>query len=269
MIRLALSELKDSKKYICENSSIYFSCILMGKADGIIWGNRKESPEFLLVWCPYQEGFQLMGRPIPREEWKEFRSWFDNTIIPFLLEREMDYFEYGTDTQELADMFLEIFQDTNLLSSKQKIFRWHETELNSKQPAGYRIEKIDKEFFQKEYQNKEFVLDELRNAYGNTESGSEQGIFYVAIWENRVVARADMLFGDGKYGNISVNTEKEHRRKGLSAYLTRKTIEDTCELGLIPVWDCTDDNLASEKTAKKCGFRMIREDTIYWFNLNN
>ena len=58
---------------------------------------------------------------------------------------------------------------------------------------------------------------------------------------------------------------ESHQRKGLSAYLTMKTIEDTCQLGLIPIWDCTDDNIASEKTAIKCGFRMIREDIVSWF----
>lgn len=91
----------------------------------------------------------------------------------------------------------------------------------------------------------------------------------LSIQDNMVVARADMLFCDNGYGNISVNTEEAHREEGLSAYLTMRTIKDTCALGLTPVWDCTDDNLASEKTAKKCGFQMIREFTISWFNLNS
>lgn len=87
----------------------------------------------------------------------------------------------------------------------------------------------------------------------------------MAVKDNRIVARADMLFRDQGYGNISVNTEECHRRKGLSAYLAMKTIKDTCDLGLKPIWDCTDDNVAPEKTAVKCGFYQIREDMVYWF----
>ena len=69
--------------------------------------------------------------------------------------------------------------------------------------------------------------------------------------------------------DISVKTEEKHRKKGLSAYLTMKVIEDTCKQGLIPIWDCTNDNLASEMTANKCGFQMIRKDTVSWFKLDD
>ncbi|WP_455716186.1 GNAT family N-acetyltransferase [Anaerosporobacter sp.] len=269
MVNLFPNELEESMKYICGTSSIYFSCILKGEADGIIWANRKDSPDFLLVWSPYQEGFQLMGQPLCKEEWKGFRTWFVSTIIPFLIEQGMDYFEYGADTKALADMFQNIFADIEIFSSNQKMFHWSSIEVNLKQPKGYRIEKVDRVFLQKEYQNKESIINELERAYGGIEPYFEHGVAYVALYDNRVVARADMLFSDNGYGNISVNTEEAHRRKGLSVYLAMKTIKDTCKLGLIPVWDCTDDNLASEKAAKKCGFQMIREDPISWFNLNS
>lgn len=204
-----------------------------------------------------------MGQPLPEEEWKDFRNWFDDTIVPFLTEQGIDYFEYGTDSKELSDMFQLIFADINISSDNQKIFRWSGIGVNLRLPAGYQIEKVDRAFLQQEYENKEYILDELKRAYGDIELYFEQGIFYVAIHRKRIVARADMLFRDNKYGNISVNTEKMHRRKGVSAYLTMKAVEDTCKLGLIPIWDCTNDNLASEMTAKKCGFQMIQKDIIY------
>ncbi len=268
MVKILADELIENNKYICRNSSIYFSCILKNKADGIIWGNQKDSPDFLLVWSPYQEGFQLMGQPLPKEDWMGFRIWFDHTIIPFLNEQKLDYFEYGTDTEELADMFRQIFIDINIFSANQKFFYWSGTSIELQPPAGYEIKKIDRLFLKKEYQNMESILDELKRAYGDIESYFEHGIAYAAIYDNTVAARADMLFHDNGYGNISVNTEQDHRQKGLSAYLTNKTIEETCKLGLQPIWDCTDDNLASENTAKKCGFHMMREDVISWFMIN-
>lgn len=93
----------------------------------------------------------------------------------------------------------------------------------------------------------------------------DNGIAYVAIKDNELAARADMLFCDNGYGNISVNTVDLYRRKGLSGYLVMKTIEDMRKQGLVPIWDCTEDNIASEKTALKCGFHIIRKDIIYWF----
>ena len=269
MVSILVNEVIDCKRYIRENSSIYFTCILLGKSDGIIWADQKESPNFLLLWSPYQEGFQFMGKPLDREDWGEFRVWFDRTIVLFLREQGLNYFEYACDTKELEEMLQEIFKDRNLLSDDQKMFSWSGTGAQLSQPNGYRIEKVDREFLQKDYRNKEFIVDEINSAYANKELFSKEGIFYVALLENEVVARADMLFCDEKYGNISVKTEEKHRKKGLSAYLTMKVIEDTYKQGLIPIWDCTNDNLASEMTAKKCGFQMIRKDTVSWFKLDD
>lgn len=266
MISLSVEELTDYRKYICDTSSLYFSCILKGEAKGILWADRADSPNFLLVWSYYQEGFQLMGQPVRGEE-ETFKDWFYQTILPFLKEQEVDYFEYGADTKELADWFGNMFSDKEIFSENQKIFQWTEKKETLQQPAGYLIEKVDADFWQKEYQDKAYMLDEIKQVYNDSQTYLENGIAYVAIQDNTVVARADMLFSDNGYGNISVDTKEAHRRKGLSAYLTQKTIADTCKMGLIPVWDCSEDNLASERTAEKCGFRMIREEVISGFGL--
>lgn len=122
---------------------------------------------------------------------------------------------------------------------------------------------------QEKYTNREYITEELIHAYGDMERFFGNGIAYVAIKDDALVARADMLFSDSGYGNISVNTLEAYRRKGISSYLAMKAIEDTCKRGLTPIWDCTEDNLASEKTAIKCGFHMIRKDIISCFMLNN
>ncbi|MDO5521545.1 MAG: GNAT family N-acetyltransferase [bacterium] len=267
MIRIVEPERIDGKKYTIESSSIYFSCIVNDEADGIIWADREKDPDFLLIWSPYQEGFQLMGKPLERQEWKKFRSWFDNTIPAFLAEREMEDFEYGADTQELANMFKEIFQDKEYFSEKQKIFYWSERKNNIKLPEGYEVKQIDRAFFKQEYKDTQFITEEITTAYGVLEPYFSHGIAYVAVKGKEIVARADMLFSNALYGNISVNTKEQHRRKGLSAYLTIKAIEDTCKLGITPIWDCSENNLASEKTAEKCGFKKAREDIIYWFQI--
>ncbi|HKM34071.1 MAG TPA: GNAT family N-acetyltransferase [Lachnospiraceae bacterium] len=269
MYNIHFDDLAESSKYICETSSIYFSCVLKNEADGVIWGNRPDSPLFLLVFSQYQEGFQLMGQPLPKEEWKDFRIWFDKTMIPFLEEKGLVCFEYGSDTQELADMFQIIFDDIAISSDNQKIFHWSETELRLQQPEECQVKKVDRHLLEEKYTNMEYITDELINAYGDMEQFFDNGIAYVAIKDHALIARADMLFSDSGYGNISVNTKEAYRRTGISSYLVLRTIEDTCKQGLTPIWDCTDDNFASEKTAIKCGFHLIRKDIISWFMLND
>lgn len=110
MFKIEQNNLNHYNEYITEYSSIYFSCILNGNADGIIWGDKKENPNFLLVWSPYQNGFQLMGKPIPKDDYQSFRIWFGKTIISFLQSVEMDYFEYGSDSEELFEMIKDIYK---------------------------------------------------------------------------------------------------------------------------------------------------------------
>lgn len=90
---------------------------------------------------------------------------------------------------------------------------------------------------------------------------------YAAMYEERVVACAYMLFVYDGCGSIGVKTEKEHRRKGLAAHMTARILDDMHSMGLKPVWDCTEDNLASERTAVRCGFTPDGEDTVYRFEI--
>lgn len=154
MVNLFANELEESKKYIRESSSIYFSCILKEEVDGIIWANRKDSPDFLLVWSPYQEGFQLMGQPLREEEWNGFRTWFDSTIISFLIEYGMDFFEYGTDTKALAEMFQNIFADIEIFSANQKMFHWSDMGVDLQQPMGIGLKRLIEFFYKRSIRTK-------------------------------------------------------------------------------------------------------------------
>lgn len=267
MVKIEQRKLNNCELFINEYSSIYFSCIINGLAEGIVWGDEKENPKFLLVWSPYQEGFQLMGKPIQEEDYGIFREWFITTIIPFLHSVKLDYFEFGTDTNELLEMFKAIFKELNIMSADQKIFRWTAVKDAVTIPPEYQVKKVDRDFFRNNYIDENYIREEIVKACGSLECFFERGVAYVCIKSNEVVARADMLFGFQGYGNISVDTKEAHRKKGISSYLVMKVIEDTRNMGLIPIWDCTDDNIASEKTAIKCGFSHTRNDVISWFTL--
>ncbi|MGN0315886.1 MAG: GNAT family N-acetyltransferase [Fusicatenibacter sp.] len=236
-----------------------------GEAQGMIWADSAKSPDLLLVWSPYQAGFQLMGKPSIREKANLFRIWFVQTILPFLKKHGMDYFEYSADTKELWEWFRRMFPEIPFFISKQKVFCLTEPTVNLMKPEGYHFERITDAFLQIRYRDKEFILDEIRQAHGNRKADFEKNIIYTAIKNDTVVARASMLFRDSGFGNISVFTKEPDRRKGLSSYLVKKTVEDMRERGLVPIWDCTEDNLASERTARKCGFRQIREELIGGF----
>lgn len=246
--------------------SIYHACILTGEADGVVWGESGTDAPSLLVFSPFQDGFQFMGAPIKAENRAGFRRFFDGTILPFLRERELDYFEYGVDTAALSAMLPDLFPDRNILSEPQKLFEWSGECPALPLPDGYRTVRVDEAFLQADYENMDFVLSEMESAYGRARLPAN-GRVYAALCGNRIVAQANMLFVYDGCGSIGVATEEAHRKRGLSSRLTALLIDEMRGMGLRPVWDCTEDNEASERTAIKCGFRPTGADPISWFRL--
>nr|WP_302600101.1 GNAT family N-acetyltransferase [uncultured Cellulosilyticum sp.] len=267
MYSISAAKIENAKKYISDASSIYFINILNGEADGIIWADQKVNPRLLMIWSEYQKGFQLMGKALSQNEWPNFYKWYEDVIIPFLKRKEIQEFECGADHAALAEMLQGVFANQAIKCEKQKIFYHNGEQVSIKEPIGYKYERVDSKFLSKDYLNRSYITDEIELAYGSYAHYLRKGYGYAAIKDNEVVARAIMSFSFNQQDNISVDTLEKHRRKGLSAYLVSKTIEETIRLNHTPIWDCNEYNIASEKTAQKCGFQMIREDDIYWFGI--
>lgn len=265
MYKISIRSFEFAKKYIAAASSIYFVNILTGAAEGIVWADEEQNPRLLIIWSDYQKGFQLMGKALEKDKWGDFYKWYEEIIEPFLKSKQIEEFECGVDSQELAEMLEGVFRENNIKCEKQKIFYHTGKRVNVKEPHGYCYEKIDSTFLHKAYDNMTYIIDEIELAYGSCENYLEKGYGYAAIKNNEIVARAIMSFSFQDKNNISVNTLESHRRKGLSSYLVSKVVEETLNLNHLPIWDCNEYNKASEKTAEKCGFKLVREDKVYWF----
>lgn len=258
---------KLAQDYITENSSIYFVKVLCGEARGIVWGDKEEKPDFLMVWSDYQEGFQLMGKPLEKSCWEEFYDWFMSIVVSFLRDQNIDFCEYGADSKELLEMMCSIFYDRKMESQKQKIFhhdgRLHKVPILEK----YDYKEIDGEFLQGDYLNMEYIMDEIAASYGSVEHYLKEGYGYAAIKDKRIVARAIMTFGNDRGDNISVDTVEDSRRQGIATYLVSLVVEKALEMKHSPIWDCSDENTSFEKTALKNGFHQVREEEIYCFSI--
>jgi len=57
--------------------------------------------------------------------------------------------------------------------------------------------------------------------------------------------------------NLGIITLKEHRRKGYAASVCAAFIEHNEKQGLLPLWQCDFDNLASRSLAERLGLRHM------------
>lgn len=267
MERITNLSKKLAQDYITEYSSIYFVKVLCGEASGTVWGDKEDKPDFIMVWSDYQKGFQLMGQPLSESCWDEFYDWFMSIVVSFLKDRKVDFCEYGADSKELLDMMCSIFYDRKMESAKQKMFR-HDGRLHKvPMPDGYEYKKIDEKFLQDDYLNKEYILDEIMSSYGSVARYLKEGYGYAAVKDKMAVSRAIMTFGDARGDNIGVDTLEEYRRQGIAAYLVSLVVETGLAMKHNLIWDCTEENAGSEKTALKNGFQQVREEEICWFSI--
>lgn len=257
---------------ILNTSCIYFCCVIEGTMEGRVWVNSLEMPTFAVVWNEYQKGFQIMGKPVEQMEYRNLRVFFEDNLFYMLKEKELDYFECGTDSDELTKMLYDIFTELKIDSEQQKVFRLNEilcpiNEFSEKLEREYEIVAIDESFLQNEYVNIEYVVDEIEATWISLQGYIRDGYGFAAVKHNKIVGRALVTCRHREFDNIGVDTLKEHRRKGISTNLVYRTLEEGMKRNRRNIWDCMEDNTPSERTALKVGFILERTYTVCWFKI--
>ena len=90
----------------------------------------------------------------------------------------------------------------------------------------------------------------------------ERSLSATIIADNDVATHCRAIIGVNEF-EISIETAKEHRRKGYAVYAAQKLIKTALQRDMIPVWSCWSFNDASIGLAKKLGFEEIRTVTVY------
>ncbi len=254
-----------------DTSCIYFSCVLEDSMKGQVWVDNLEMPSFAVVWNEYQKGFQLMGKPVKDSEYSNLRLFFEKVIFRFLNNKDLSCFECGTDTEELTKILFEIFRDKNVESAQQKVFGLNKIicpyEERKILNNDLEIVAIDDSFYKGKYDNIGYVTNEINDTWTSKEAYLKNGYGYAAVIGNCIVSRALVTCSYKQHDNIGVDTLNEYRKKGISSKLVYLTLLEARKRNRECVWDCTEDNIASERTAIKVGFELERTDTVCWFNI--
>lgn len=265
-------ELKAYNKNACEKiiktSSIYFSNVLAFHTPGRVWVDNEENIKLILVYSDYQKGFQFMGSTVPEAKYAEIREFVDTVIVDFMKKKELTVFEYGADTDALIKMLDKIFVGKEISKSKQLVFEYEGNVGMKSFGENYQIVPIDHSFFNNNYSNINYIVDEIMLSSGSIECYLQNGFGYAAIDNDRIIARAMVVFQYAGMDNISVDTLEGYRNKGLSTKLVLNTLGQVLARKHVPLWDCDEENIPSKKVAEKCGFVVSYQERVCWFEIN-
>jgi GNAT superfamily N-acetyltransferase len=84
---------------------------------------------------------------------------------------------------------------------------------------------------------------------------------YALFANNQLVSEAYVTIGK-KWGELSIFTHPDYRKKGYAKYLLAHLIEDCLIKKITPIWSCQVDNKASLYTALSLGFTISRYYTL-------
>jgi len=110
MIYLAQRNQFLADRIVNENSDMMYAGIVSGNNAGTVWADDLSSPDFCIAWSDFLEGFHFMGshNKINKTDLIEF---IDNTAKRFLLEKNINSFEFSCDSNELHQIICEIFSN--------------------------------------------------------------------------------------------------------------------------------------------------------------
>jgi hypothetical protein len=249
-----------------------FSGIVSGECKGSLWIDDVENPSLALVYSFAVGSYAIMGNPQKESIYDQFYSFLINDFFHKLKEKNINDFEFSVETIETQNHILAMFSDKKIYREDEFSYQKKERTVEQIQiPLEYTIAKVNSDFVDQleheEYENKKFIKERLLESWGTYNNFLNKSTAFVALKQKRIVA---VIVGTARFRNIipiDIETEEQHRNKGLAFALTQFFVNECTKNQMIAHWNCVDSNIASKQTAQKAGFVLIKKKPYYWFEI--
>ena len=239
-------------KIVNKNSDMMYAGIVSGNNVGEIWADDLSNPAFGMVWSDYLEGFHFMGSSCAHINMAKLRAFIDGTILLFLKNKNINYFEFSCDHKEWIRIICEMLSGYKMSKGKQRVYKLlNKNDLNKNitLPTGYNIFDMREIEKFKHMDNYEKIESDIIKVWGSIAKFVELGKGFAAIQGTSICGFASTHFMYNNTYSIGVETYDPHKQKGVSSYLSKVLFEQLVNQDANIWWDCMESNIASQKTA--------------------
>ncbi len=242
--------------------------VIMKNNPGNIYVDNIQLPKTAIVWSFGMEGFYFIGENNSPDINNRIKMFVENQLIKEMLQKDYDCFEVSGSSPDWDVAIKEIFNHKKLDSWLQLVY---EGDINTegktiKTDSSYEIRSIkDQNFDMDQLQNKDYLRDEVLLFWDNIESIRKMGNCYYAIVDNEVAGFCYTSFVANNKKVIGIETAEKYRRNKIAYNLASKCLHEISGEGMIPYWDCMDENIASKQLALKIGLEKSGEYTCFGF----
>jgi|GEM_PF-4940555 len=235
---------------------------------GWVFANSLAQPEAAMVYTQGNCGFYLLGRYTVQYA-KELNQVIDTIIIPRLISRKAEYFEFSS-VPPTTDTDLEnIFKSRKLYSWKQTVYQYKGgNSIPSITPLQGELCDVKNILKKKTIKNMKFVSDKILNYWESFEAFNDKAYGYCLLVDNVVASLAITGWKTGNVYTISIETGDAFRQRGYAKICASALLNCCLKNGYVPYWECETDNIASAKVAEDLGFIKSNNYMVYGFKTN-
>jgi GNAT superfamily N-acetyltransferase len=253
------------------SSHITYAGVLAGYNPGEVWVDHLEDPSSALVWSNGLDCFQFMGRP--NEDFTHILgSFIEETLIPFLKRKGISFFEFAADHDEWYPKIYQVLANKKLDESWQYIYKSTQKEavrFTVSIPQSFVAISINEEFISSlsssNLSNIDFLINYITRYWGTIDNFLNNGYGFAALSQTKIASVAMSTARYNSTHELGVETIEEYRKKGLSSSLVKMLLNAFGEKGITPYWDCSDGNIASQRTIEGAGLTRVRQYRVSWF----
>ncbi|MHB8065176.1 MAG: GNAT family N-acetyltransferase [Ruminiclostridium sp.] len=185
-----------ANKIIQSYSDMMFAGVVAGNNAGRVWVDNLENPTSAIVWSDGLECFQFMGCETNQVFYKKLKTFIENTIINFLKDRKLDFFEFSADTEEWYTSIYSALSEKEIKENWQHVYK---SSANSQEnnkviiQKPYCLHQIDESFIlsiinEEMVSNPEFLINYIEQFWGSVENYLSLGYGYGAVDDGKIVS---------------------------------------------------------------------------------
>lgn len=221
-----------------------------------------------LVWSLGIEGFYLVGDEDNKEFNQTLDTFFSQTIERRARALGLTYVELSVTSKAWEEIVYDLFPSRTIAESKQLVYSQSKTQTRHdlvSLPDGYVLKKVTKDLLDGPGDHS-FVTDNILTWWQDLSNFFKHGFGYAVYYKNRAVCSCVASFRSHKAIENHIETEEDHRKKGLARQAIRAFANEAKTKRLDLYWDCMSTNEGSRSLAVGGGYELSFDYKLFEFN---
>jgi RimJ/RimL family protein N-acetyltransferase len=241
--------------FLNENNSHYplLKSIIANRKKGIAYVDSLVNPSITGILS--NDGwFYLLGESID----DNFNTKLKEVLLEKVIVDKVSIFWFGI-SEEWKKKFVDIssvtIRDYDRIQYKFIDSNYTLKSTNNHNYYDYRVERITLDNIDEVFK----YNNELHTFWENKELFIGSGFGYIILDDNQIIGHSISASIEDKEVEIDIQTDESYRGKGIGEHLASCFINECLKRSMVPKWDCSAENVPSNKLAVRLGFQKIKK----------